>query len=91
MAKWTGWADQVFLCDLGGFRISNTASSPALLFVLPVAPRQDTVVVTFHLVAQHLRLISARRWDEVLIHERKNAITDLLELPFHFRDVLSRM
>ena len=28
------------------------------------------------------------RWDEVLVHESEDAITDLLEFSFHFRDVL---
>ena len=30
------------------------------------------------------------RWDEVLVHESEDAITNLVEFSFHFRDVLSR-
>ena len=31
------------------------------------------------------------RWDEVLVHESEDAITDLLEFGFHFRDVFLRV
>ena len=31
------------------------------------------------------------RWDEVLVHESKDVITDLLEFSFHFRDVFLRV
>ena len=31
------------------------------------------------------------RWDEVLVHESEDAITDLLEFSFHFRDVFPRV
>ena len=50
-----------------------------------------TVIVTFHLVVKRLRLIGARRWDEFLVHECKDAITDLLKFTFHFRDVFPRV
>ena len=33
--------------------------------------------------------IPSGRWDEVLVHEREDAITNLLEFSFRFRDVLS--
>ena len=50
-----------------------------------------SVVVTFHLVVKRLRFIGARRSDEFLVHECKDAFPDLLELTFHFRDVFSRV
>ena len=31
------------------------------------------------------------RWDEVLVHESEDAIIDLLEFSFHFRDVFLRV
>ena len=31
------------------------------------------------------------RWDEVLVQESEDAITDLLEFSFHFRDVFLRV
>ena len=31
------------------------------------------------------------RWDEVLVHESEDVITDLLEFSFHFRDVFLRI
>ena len=30
------------------------------------------------------------RWDEVLVHESEDAVTDLLEISFRFRDVFLR-
>ena len=50
-----------------------------------------SVMFTFHLVVQHLQLISTRRWDEFFVHECKDDITDLLEFLFFFRDVLPRV
>ena len=61
------------------------------LFITCCTFGKVSVVITFHLGVQHLRLISARQWDELLVHDCKNAITDLLEFSFHFRDVLSRV
>ena len=31
------------------------------------------------------------RWDEVLVHESEDVITNLLEFCFHFRDVFLRV
>ena len=31
------------------------------------------------------------RWDEVLVHENEDAITNLLEISLHFRDVFPRV
>ena len=91
ISKRTGWiATRFFLCDLSGFRISGTGTlgGPALSITCCTVGKVS-VTVTFHLVVQRLRLINARRWDEVLVHDCKNAFTDLLEFSFHFRDVLS--
>ena len=41
-----------------------------------------SAVVTFHFEVQYLRLLSACQWDEVVVHETEDAITDLLELSF---------
>ena len=42
--------------------------------------------------SQHIRLIRASQLDKILVHESKDAFTDLLELTFHFsRRTLSRM
>ena len=84
--------DQVFLCDLGGFRISGTGILGGLaLCIICCTFGKVSVAVTFHLVVQHLRLIRASQLDKILVHESKDAFTDLLELTFHFRDVLSRV
>ena len=84
--------DQVFLCDLSGFRISNTSILGGLtLCIICCTFGKVPVVVTFHLPIQHLRLIRASQLDQILVHESKDAFTDLLELIFHFRDVFSRV
>ena len=70
--------DQIFLGNLGGFRKSETGIIACCKF------GKVTIIVTFHLVVKRLRLIGARRWDEFLVHECKDAITDLLEFTFTF-------
>ena len=82
---------QVFLCDLGGFRISDTGIFADFALCLACKIGKVTVLVTFHLVVKHVRFISVRRWDEFLVHKCKVAITDLLEFTLHFRDVLARV
>ena len=84
--------DQIFLGDLGGFRTSDTGIFAGFALCIACCKfGKVMVIVTFHLAVKHLRLISAWRWDEFLVHECKDAITDLLEFTFHFLDVLPRV
>ena len=46
-------------------------------------------VVTFHLVVNPPSTSSAGRWDEVLVQEHEDVVTDLPEFGFYLRDVLS--
>ena len=83
---------QIVLGDLGGFRTSDTCIFAGFAPCLACCKLgKVSVVVAFHLVVKRLRLIGARRWDELLVHESKDAFTDLVKLIFHFRDVLSRV
>ena len=83
---------RIVLGDLVGFDTSVTGIFAGFALCLACCKfGKVSVVVTFHLVVKRLRLIGARRSDEFLVRECKDAFTDLLELIFHFRDVFSRV
>ena len=83
---------QIVLGDLVGFDTSVTGAFAGFALCLVCCKLgKVSVVVASHLVVRHLRLISASRWDELLVHESKDAITDLQEFTFHFLDVFSRI
>ena len=85
---WVG-LDQIFLGYLGVSSTSDTSIlGDVVLCIVCCEFGEVSVVVTLHLVVEHLRLPRACRWDEVLVHRREDNTKDFLEFSFQFHDVL---
>ena len=71
---------RIVLGDLVGFDTSVSGIFAGFALCLACCKfGKVSVVVAFHLVVKRLRLIGARRSDEFLVRECKDAFTDLLE------------
>ena len=83
---------QLFLVCLDVSSTSDTGTLGGLALCITCCKFGEvSVVVNLHFVVKHLRLPSACRWDEVLVHHHEDAVKSLLESSFHFGEVLPRV